>query len=114
MQRVLFYFLLLIAAPAFSQLGNPYYDSTLKKWGYRLADGKIFVNPAYDLALPWNGSGLAAINIGRKETKVQGVTKIIPGKWGCCITSRASLSRPSLMPSFPTTTTSSGLTWVPK
>lgn len=82
MQRILLIIGLFIGLPAFSQLGKPYYDSTKQKWGYRLDDGKIFVQPAYDLALPWNSAGLAAVNIGRKETKVKGVTTITPGKWG--------------------------------
>lgn len=64
-----------------AQLGDPYQDAN-GKWGYKLKEGKIFVPATYDLALPWNSAGLAAVNIGRKDTVVKGVKKTIPGKWG--------------------------------
>lgn len=64
-----------------AQLGDPFMDAN-GKWGYKLKEGKIFVAATYDLALPWNSAGLAAVNIGRKDTVVKGVRKTIPGKWG--------------------------------
>lgn len=64
-----------------AQLGFPFMD-TKGKWGYKEKDEKIIVPAVYDLALPWNSAGLAAVNIGRRDTVVKGVKKTIPGKWG--------------------------------
>lgn len=82
MRTALFLIAILISLFAHSQLAEPFQDAR-GKWGYQYKDGKMDVTPAYDIAMPYNSAGFAAVNIGRQYKLVNGKKILVsPGKWG--------------------------------